>query len=380
MEIYVAKEKDDDIEGDNVDPSIVAVRMLSKRDSNIIKVETHDEKIGFCLFLKTHGYWSPLMETIKFLIHFVFVMSLLFGGAILFALIEDPETNILTDIIMGNSVHQNPTNIVLNSTKGISTYTLANESFWNHVEGKYNISVRAHARVLLMKEFKNFIIEEKKRAEMIAHQTLHKDNMFVFLKWFYFVTIATTTIGYGDVSPKTDNGKLFYIFFSIIGIILMMTLLRKCGKVLSAANRKFYGLINRYLCRNKQIVSEQLMSAISIIFIFLCYLFTGIWYGKNMAKTIDWSLIDVVYFWIVTFSTVGFGDITHPLEKEVEHVYVYLVYRVFGLAFLAAIIDAIQQYVHVRKKYFEKKKKQLIHQFDSRATIIKKQLETSLLP
>ena len=43
------------------------------------------------------------------------------------------------------------------------------------------------------------------------------DKEFVFMKWFYFTIIATTTIGYGQVYPKTNNGKLFYIFFSIIG-------------------------------------------------------------------------------------------------------------------------------------------------------------------
>ena len=36
----------------------------------------------------------------------------------------------------------------------------------------------------------------------------------------YFVVITATTIGYGDLVPKTDNGKIFTIFFSFFGIAM----------------------------------------------------------------------------------------------------------------------------------------------------------------
>ncbi len=34
----------------------------------------------------------------------------------------------------------------------------------------------------------------------------------------YFVVVTVTTIGYGDLSPQTDTGKIFTIFFSFFGI------------------------------------------------------------------------------------------------------------------------------------------------------------------
>ena len=44
------------------------------------------------------------------------------------------------------------------------------------------------------------------------------------LSWIdsvYFSTITLTTIGYGDIAPQTDIGKLFTVFYVIIGISII---------------------------------------------------------------------------------------------------------------------------------------------------------------
>jgi voltage-gated potassium channel Kch len=46
------------------------------------------------------------------------------------------------------------------------------------------------------------------------------------LKWidaFYFCTVTLTTVGYGDIVPKTDVEKLFTIFYVVIGIGIIAT-------------------------------------------------------------------------------------------------------------------------------------------------------------
>lgn len=45
----------------------------------------------------------------------------------------------------------------------------------------------------------------------------HVENLS-WLDSLYFCVITLTTIGYGDITPHTDAGKIFTIFYVIVGI------------------------------------------------------------------------------------------------------------------------------------------------------------------
>ena len=43
---------------------------------------------------------------------------------------------------------------------------------------------------------------------------------------FYFCIITLTTVGYGDIAPKTDAGKIFNMFYILLGLGLILAFVK----------------------------------------------------------------------------------------------------------------------------------------------------------
>lgn len=93
-----------------------------------------------------------------------------------------------------------------------------------------------------MQENENFI--EKNQYRIITGAALfalffgtifyHIIEKLSWLDSWYLSVITLTTVGYGDITPKTDIGKLFTTFYVLVGIGIIVaftsTLIKRAGK------------------------------------------------------------------------------------------------------------------------------------------------------
>ena len=52
----------------------------------------------------------------------------------------------------------------------------------------------------------------------------HNVEGWSYLKCIYFITITIATVGYGDVVPETDLGKIFTVVLIITGVSIFLSL------------------------------------------------------------------------------------------------------------------------------------------------------------
>ncbi|XP_043076151.1 potassium channel subfamily K member 2b isoform X2 [Puntigrus tetrazona] len=157
---------------------------------------------------------------------------------------------------------------------------------------------------------------------------------------FFFAGTVITTIGFGNISPHTEGGRIFCIIYALLGIPLFGFLLAGVG--------------------------DQL----------------GTIFGKAIAKVegmIDgWSALESIYFVVITLTTIGFGDFVagegerrqqeeNSGGSELEYLDYYkpLVWFwiLIGLAYFAAVLSMIGDWFRV----ISKKTKEEVGEFRAHA-------------
>ncbi|XP_074861332.1 potassium channel subfamily K member 4 [Carettochelys insculpta] len=166
---------------------------------------------------------------------------------------------------------------------------------------------------------------------------------------FFFAGTIITTIGFGNTSPKTEGGRLFCIFYALVGIPLFGMLLAGVGDHLGFSLRQAIGKVEDVFLKWQ--VSPTIVRILSaLLFILIgCILFVTI-PTMVFQRVEGWTLLESVYFVVITLTTIGFGDYVagdgvgdkHPWYKPLVWFWILL-----GLAYFASILTMIGNWLRV---------------------------------
>ncbi|XP_073751799.1 potassium channel subfamily K member 10 isoform X2 [Callorhinus ursinus] len=185
---------------------------------------------------------------------------------------------------------------------------------------------------------------------------------------FFFAGTVITTIGYGNIAPSTEGGKIFCILYAIFGIPLFGFLLAGIGDQLGTIFGKSIARVEKVFrgdeadlpifllcCSQKKQVSQTKIRVISTILFILagCIVFVTI--PAVIFKYIEgWTTLESIYFVVVTLTTVGFGDFVAGGNAGINYREWYkpLVWFwiLVGLAYFAAVLSMIGDWLRVLSK------------------------------
>ena len=136
----------------------------------------------------------------------------------------------------------------------------------------------------------------------------------------FFCIVTLTTVGYGTTVPTTDAGKIALLFYALVGLGLMATLLAYFSHSYTTVFEK----------NVRQSVSLLTLFAITMAFWLLGALVFSITEG--------WSYLDATYFSLVTLATIGYGDFVTTTATGTAFAFFF---TFAGVALFSAFIGTI---------------------------------------
>jgi len=134
---------------------------------------------------------------------------------------------------------------------------------------------------------------------------------------FFFAGTVATTIGYGNISPSTDKGKLFCIAFTVIGIPYFAYMVGALAELISY---QIDDAVKKIQSSSKYKISP---GNISGLYVLLGCLFLILIPAFIFTKVEGWSYLDAIYYAVISLTTIGFGDLiprNQPPESQASHI------------------------------------------------------------
>ncbi|XP_059562956.1 potassium channel subfamily K member 15 [Myotis daubentonii] len=189
-----------------------------------------------------------------------------------------------------------------------------------------------------------FSAEDYRELERLALQAEpHRaGRQWKFAGSFYFAITVITTIGYGHAAPGTDSGKVFCMFYALLGIPLTLVTFQSLGERLNALVRRLLLAAKRCLGLRRQRVSTENMVVAGLL-VCAATLALG---AAAFAHFEGWTFFHAYYYCFITLTTIGFGDFValqsdEALQRKPPYVAFSFLYILLGLTVIGAFLNLV---------------------------------------
>ena len=131
-------------------------------------------------------------------------------------------------------------------------------------------------------------------------------------------------LGYGHSVPRTMHGKLFCICYAIIGVPLNLTMFQAIGERMGVLLS--YSIKKLKICLGMKNTEVSLVQLVAVgLVLWIVALCAG---AALFARYEAWDFFTSLYYFFVTLTTIGFGDlvalqeVNHERTKDIKTMYI----------------------------------------------------------
>nr|pir hypothetical protein C24A3.6 - Caenorhabditis elegans [Caenorhabditis elegans] len=219
----------------------------------------------------------------------------------------------------------------------------------------------------------------------IVPADMDKDIHWTFLGSIFYCMTVYTTIGYGNIVPGTGWGRFATILYAFIGIPLTVLSLYCLGSLFAKGCKMLW----RFFLKSTRVVSKDLSNKISeaadnieegttaitpsaektenndddllsfpISGLLLITVIWVIFCAVLFTFLEEWDFGTSLYFTLISFTTIGFGDI---LPSDYDFMPIVGVLLLIGLSLVSTVMTLIQQQIEALASVRRRKKKKKYH-------------------
>ncbi|XP_010882904.1 potassium channel subfamily K member 5-like [Esox lucius] len=181
-----------------------------------------------------------------------------------------------------------------------------------------------------------------------------------------FAATIVTTIGYGNVAPKTSGGRIFCILYGLCGIPLCLTWISELGSFFGDRAKRLGQVLTHkgFSVKNVQLIC----TALFLLWGLLVHLVIPPFVFMSLE---GWSYLEGLYFSFITLTTVGFGDYVAGTNPNKDYPRLYRVFAelwiYMGLAWLSLFFSwNVHMVVSAHKVLKKRRQRQKLYQQDHR--------------
>ncbi|KAL1509452.1 hypothetical protein ABEB36_004186 [Hypothenemus hampei] len=181
------------------------------------------------------------------------------------------------------------------------------------------------------------------------------EEVWSFPAALMFCLSIITMVGYGNMVPKTKEGKILTMVYALFGIPLYILYFMNMGKILAGSFKWIYRRI--YECSTEKDENRTrkkiIVPSTACLWVIFAYILTG---AIMLSEWEKWDFLDSAYFCVTSLGKVGFGDLVPGADVNASNhgnqtkLVINFVYILLGLGLVAMCYNLMKEEIKVKLK------------------------------
>ncbi|XP_063078353.1 potassium channel subfamily K member 5b [Engraulis encrasicolus] len=253
---------------------------------------------------------------------------------------------------------------------GAAIFQILEEPYWKLAVSDYSV-----AKAELLKKYKCLTKDDLEYIVQTVTQaagrgvSVASNNSFNNWNWensVIFAATVITTIGYGNVAPKTVGGRVFCILYGLCGIPLCLTWVSEVGTFFSGRTKRLSQVL-----LHKGLTPRKVQCSCIALFLLWGLLVHLVIPPVIFMFIEEWSYLEGFHFCFTTLTTVGFGDYVAGVNPDAKYPTLYRffveMWIFMGLAWLSLFFSwnvymVVEAHKVLKKRRYQRRHRQSLEE------------------